>query len=111
MTTGSVGIWFINGTDSRVLPDEVRNDINTRDNGLTTTLTITARTHYNNTIVQCEAVEFQGYGRERSDNTTLKIQGNVLVYMQNTIIIITSMYVELLASYVVCKYNIITVLM
>ena len=30
---------------------------------------------YNNTVVQCRAGEYDGSGREESDNVTLKIQG------------------------------------
>ena len=75
LTSGSLGVWFINGTESRALPEEVRDDISTGDDGLAETLTITARTQYNNTVVQCAAQEFGGSGIERSDNVTLTIQG------------------------------------
>ena len=75
VTSGSVGIWFINGIESRELPEEVRDDISTGVDGLNTTLTITARTQYNNTVVQCVAIEIGGSGREMSTNVTLTIQG------------------------------------
>ena len=88
VTPGSVSYWFING--SRLLPEEVRDDISSRHYGFTDALNITARTQYNNTVVQCAAEEIGGSRRERSDNVTLRVQGNLLVYMQNTI-----MHVEL----------------
>ena len=77
VTFDSVSLWYVNGTDSRVLPEEVRDDISTRDDGLATTLTITAKTQYNNTVVICIAQERRGSGLERSNITTLRIQGTV----------------------------------
>ena len=74
------GGWFVNGTDTRELP-ELRDDISTRDEGLTMVLNITARTQYNNTVVQCLALMFGGNGTERSDNVTLTIQG-ILLHLQ-----------------------------
>ena len=71
----SIGVWYVNGTDSRSLPDEVIDDIATGSDGLTETLIITARIQYNNTVVQCVAGEFGGSGIERSDNATMTIQG------------------------------------
>ena len=71
----SIGSLYVNGTDIRVLPEEVRDDISTGVDGLTEILTITARTQYNNTVVQCVAIEIGGSGREISTNVTLTIQG------------------------------------
>ena len=80
LTSGSVVVWFVNGTDRRLLPEEVRDDISTGNDGLTETLTITARTQYNNTVVQCAALEIGGSGIERSDNVNLTIQGTSKQY-------------------------------
>ena len=80
----SVCVWYVNDTDSRLLlPEEVRDDISIRNDGFTEILTITAKTQYNNTVVQCVAQERRGSGLERSNITTLRIQGTVssLVYM------------------------------
>ena len=79
VTPGSAGIWYVNGTDSRLLPEEVRDDISTGDDGLTEILTITSRTQYNNTVVQCVASELRGPGFEESDNVTLTIQGTSII--------------------------------
>ena len=87
LTSGSLGAWLINGTDSRELPEEVRDDISTGDDGLTEILNITARTQYNNTVVQCAASEFGGSGSERSDNVTLTIQGTRHMHMSNYVCI------------------------
>ena len=83
VTYDSVSVWFVNGTDSRTLSGEFGDDITTRGVGITMTLTIKARTQYNNTVVQCVAGEFGGTEIERSDNVTLTIQGTFMyVYTQ-----------------------------
>ena len=79
LTSGSTGIWYVNDTESRLLPEDVRDDISTGDDGLTRTLTITARKEYNNTVVQCVASELRGPGFEESDNVTLTIQGTSII--------------------------------
>ena len=85
LTTGSLVVWFVNGIESRALPQEMRDDISTDDDGFIEILIITARTQYNNTVVQCVAAELGGSGIERSDNATLRIQGTSL-YIHNTLL-------------------------
>ena len=76
LSVSAFGGWFVNGMDIRLLSEELKNDISTGRVGFNERLTITARTHYNNTVVQCVAGEYDGSGREESDDVTLKIQGN-----------------------------------
>ena len=75
-----IAAWYVNGTDSRLLPEEVRDDTSNRADGFTEILIITARTQYNNTVVQCLAIEIGGSGIKRSDNVTLTIQGTSKQY-------------------------------
>ena len=83
VTSGSHGVWFVNGTRSGLLPEEVGDDISTRDDGLTEILTITARTQYNNTVVHFMAQKVGGSESERSNNVTLTIQGTSIMYIYN----------------------------
>ena len=74
--SGLVSAWYINGTRSDSLPEELRSDINILDVGDFETLTITTRTQYNNTVIQCHVGRLGGNGYERTaDNVTLTIQG------------------------------------
>ena len=86
-------VYFINGTDQRRLSNS--EDINVANDGLNRTLTINAKTNYNNTIVMCEASEEFGSGFELSDNVTLTIQGTCIYII---LLLCTCMYYVLCAT-------------
>ena len=76
---GDYIFWRVNGTTFSDLPSETQNDLDVNPVGIITsglsTLTITARSVYNGTTVQCVTGDIGGDVVE-SENVTLTIQGN-----------------------------------
>ena len=78
--------WTVNGILLERLPPEIRSDVvvsetNTPEGTIVEVLTIPARAEYNGTRVQCLVAELGGSSDE-SENATLTIQGNIIVYSQ-----------------------------
>ena len=85
-TVGGVPGWRVDGKLLQSLPPEIRSDLlisptNTDEGTVVEELTIPARAEYNGTRVQCLVGIFGGSSDE-SENATLRIQGNIIVYSQ-----------------------------
>ena len=75
---GDYILWRVNGTGFEDLSSEILSDIDINPEGISSglsTLDITARAVYNGTTVQCVTGMIGGIAA-RSENVTLKIQGN-----------------------------------
>ena len=85
-TDGDVTTWRVNGIILQSLPPEIRSDLlisetNTPEGTIVEELTIPARAEYNGTRFQCLVVIIGG-SSDLSENATLTIQGNIIVYSQ-----------------------------
>ena len=73
--------WFINGIFRSVFPPDIVDRSPSGDSPAS--LTIPARSEYNNTVIQCRAIVVVGGGIQvlLSDNATLTVYGESVIHM------------------------------